>query len=805
MLKHYLLVALRSLRRQKGYAFINVAGLAVGLAFCVLIGLYVRDELTFDRFHEQSDRIVRVTQFHYAPDGSVEEAHPYVPMPLGPALEADLPEVERAVRLMEQDAFVRRGETALPEKVLFADPGFFDVFTFPLVEGDPATALADPGGIVLSEVAARAWFGDEDPMGKGLQVRLGDAYYEATVTGVAAPVPGNSSVRFDYLMSFAKLPEAFEWIRNNTDRWNASSFFTFALLAEGASPGAAAARLPAFRAKYLPDETARLREEGQWTGEGPARGYGFQPLEAVHLDPSIQGGLVPPSAPTYSYILAAIALAILLIACINFTTLAIGRSAGRAKEIGVRKVVGAQRRQLLFQFWGEALLMSALALVAGLVLAELALPTFNTLAGKDLRLDYLADVRLAAGLLGLTLLVGLVAGSYPALLLSGLRPIETLRQHLRLGGSGALTRSLVVVQFALSVFLLCSTGVMLRQLHYLQTKDLGFNQTGVVVIPTQGEDGAVLLSRLRAALSGRPDVLGVTGMSSAFAHGWSLDGWNDGDEAKEAYVYRVEPGFLDVMQMPLVAGRDFDPAMGTDSTGAVLVNEAFVRDFGWAEPIGQTLDGFYDEPTVVGVVRDVHFLSLHEAVAPMVLMVNTPDWNLYDLLVRLAPGDVPGALRAVEAAWAQAAPDVPFQYTFLDDDLGRQYESEQRWSRIVGYAAGFAVLIACLGLFGLASLSVARRTKEVGIRKALGASVTSVTLLLSKEFARLVLVAVVVATPLAWLAVERWLETFAYRADLGPGVFLLAGGLALAVALLTVALHTARAAAADPVQALRYE
>jgi putative ABC transport system permease protein len=805
MLEHYLRVALRNLRRQRSYAAINVVSLAVGIALCALIGLYVRDELTFDRFHERADRIVRVTQTRFAPDGGAEETHAYLPVPLGPALEADLPEVERAVRMMEQDAFVRRGETALPEKILFADPGFFDVFTFPLIEGDPATALADPGGIVLSEDAARAWFGDEDPMGRGLQIRLGDAYYEATVTGVAATVPGNSSVRFDYLMSFAKLPEAFEWIRNNADRWNASSFYTFALLAEGASVDAAAARLPAFREQYLPDETARLREEGQWTGVGPARGYGFQPLEAVHLDPGIQGGLVPPSDRKYSYILAAIALAILLIACINFTTLAIGRSAGRAKEIGVRKVVGAQRRQLVFQFWGEALLLSVVALVVGLVLAELALPTFNTLARKDLHLDYLADARLAAGLLGLTLLVGLVAGSYPALLLSGLRPIETLRQRLRLGGANALTRSLVVVQFALSVFLICSTAVMLRQLHYLQTKNLGFNQNNVVVIPTQGEDGAALLSRLRTALSGRPDVLGITGMSSAFAHGWSLDGWNDGDEPKEAYVYRVAPGFLDVMQLPLVAGRDFDPAMATDSTAAVLVNEAFVRDFGWAEPLGQTLDGFYDEPTVVGVVRDVNFLSLHETVAPMVLMVNTPDWNLYDLLVRLAPGDFPGALRAVEAAWAQVAPDVPFQYTFLDDDLGQQYESEQRWSRIVGYAAGFAVLIACLGLFGLAALSVARRTKEVGIRKALGASVASVTLLLSREFARLVLVAVVLAAPVAYLVMQHWLDTFAYRVGIEAGVFLLAGGLALAIALLTVSYQALRAASADPVKALRYE
>jgi len=792
MLKHYLTITLRSLGKQRGYAFINVFGLAVGIAFCALIFLYVRDELTFDRFHERADRIYRVIQQEHRPDGSVENEWTWQPMPLAPALKDDLPEVEQAVRLFEQEPLIRYGDQTFEESVLFADPSLFEVFSFPLRQGTPATALADLNSIVLSTSAARKLFGGTDPMGQTLQVRLGDTFYDVVVTGIAADVPGNASVRFDYLLPFAKLSEAYEWIRNRETRWNASSFNTYALLREGASRDALEAKLPAFRATHYPDE------------EVPHNTYRLQPLTEIHLDPGVRGGLTPASDPTYSYILAAIALAILLIACINFTTLAIGRSASRAREVGIRKAVGAQRRQLMLQFWGEALLLSGLALAAGIALAELFLPTFNALAVKTLHFDYLGNATTVGVLVGLMLLVGLIAGGYPALVLSGFRPIETLRQRLRLGGANPLTRSLVVVQFALSVFLIVGTLVMLRQLHHIQTKNLGFDEENVVVIPTQQMPGPLLLERFQDVLAARPDVLGITGTSSSFTRGYSLEGWDYKEEEKRAYVYRVEANYVNVMGMELVAGRTFDPQRATDSTGAVLVNEAFVRDFGWADPIGQTIDGFYAEPVVVGVVKDINFLSLHQAVEPMVLTLD-PGWGVRHLLVRIAPGDAPATLDALRATWQDVAPGVPFQYSFLDDDLNQQYESEQRWSRIVGYGAVFAVLIACLGLFGLAALSVAGRTKEIGIRKVLGASVTRVTLLLSKDFVKLVLVAVVLAAPVAYVALQRWLDGFAYRIEMSGWTFLIAGLTALVIALATVGYQAVRAALTDPVESLRYE
>jgi putative ABC transport system permease protein len=802
MLTNYLKITLRNFGRQKVYAFINVFGLAVGIMFCAFIFLYVRDELTFDQFHKNGDRIVRVNAVELVPDGAVAMAMPYQPLPLADALRADVPEVLQTTRLMERQLVVRNGDFSAEETVLFADPSFFDLFTFPLKRGDAATALRDLNSIVLSEEAARAYFGDVDPLGRTMQVRFEGHYEDVVVTGVAKDVPGNSSIRFDYLMPFAKLPAAFEWIRNRTDNWRASSFFVYALLDERATIEEAQAKLPAFREKYYPGETETLRAEGRWTGDGPARGYTLQPISDIHLNPAVMAGLTPPSDPKYSYILGGIALALLLIACINFTTLAIGRSAGRAREIGIRKTVGAHRAQLMAQFWGEAVMMSLLALGVGIAMAELLLPTFNALAGKELNFDYFGSGSTLVALVGLMLLTGVVAGAYPALVLSRIAPTQTLRGRIRLGGSNALTKSLVVVQFVLSISMIIGTLVMTRQLSYLQQRHLGFDKEHLVVIPTHELPAPLLQEHFRAE-SG-PDILGITATSSAFTHGWSNEGWKTPDGVDHSsYVYRVEANYMDVMEIELVAGRGFDPNLTTDSTESVLVNQAFVRDFGWEDPIGQRLEGFYNAPVVVGVFEDVNFRSLHQDVDPMLLTMSDQVGGLGHMLVRIAPSDVPATLDGLKATWQEVAPDVPFQFSFLDDDLGRQYASEQRWGRIVGYTAGFAVLIACLGLFGLAALSVAGRTNEIGIRKIMGASVAGVTMMLSRDFASLVVIGVVVAAPIAWLAMNRWLESFAFRIEISGWYFLVAGAIALAVALLTVSYQSIRAALADPVKALR--
>jgi putative ABC transport system permease protein len=490
-------------------------------------------------------------------------------------------------------------------------------------------------------------------------------------------------------------------------------------------------------------------------------------------------------------------------------TLAIGRSASRAREIGLRKVVGAPRTQLMRQFWSEAILLSCLALVIGIGLAELLLPVFNDLAGKTLRFDYVSNADTLLALLFLVLGTGLVAGSYPALLLSRIQPVETLKNRLKLGGANVVTRVLVVLQFTLSVFLIVSTFVMLRQLRYIQSKDLGFDKEQVVVIPLQGLDGQRVLRLFQNELGNRSDIAGVTGISNAFAWGTYRQSFKHKGEEKAVYIYGVASNFLDVLGMDLVAGRNFDPKRVADSMHAVIINEAMARDLGWNDPVGQVVSGLFENkpwrnPAVIGVVKDFNFRSLHNPVEPMFITLDM-DNAIYFMLVRIRPGEVAGALAALRTVWEKMASEVPFTYTFLDDDLDRQYQSEQRWGRIVGYASFFAILVACLGLFGLAALTVAGRTKEIGIRKVLGASITSVATLISKDFSWLVFIGIVLAVPAASFTMSQWLQDFAYRIDIGWWVFALAGGIALLIALLTVSTQAIKVALANPVAALRYE
>ncbi|NNF59597.1 MAG: FtsX-like permease family protein [Rhodothermaceae bacterium] len=808
MLKNYLTIALRTLRKQKLYSVINVFGLALGIACCVLLLLFVADELTFDTMHTEDDRIVRISRISLTEDGQPdgEPATPYMPIPAGPALVEDIPEVEAAVRLKRFRKLVRHGELTVEDPVVFADPAILTVFTFPLRAGDPATALSQSGSVVLSEAAAQRYFGEEDPMGQTLEVQFEGEFEPFTVTGVAA-VESNSTVNFEVLLPFERIYDAHPWMISRADAFTWSSTITYVQLREDASLAAVEAKVPAFLETHYGPHVDAMRESGFWTSDTLPLDYFLQPLADIHLNPDVRPGLTPPSNPLYAKILAAIALAVLLIACINFMTLAIGRSAARAKEVGVRKTIGARRGQLLRQFWGEAFLMTVLGLGLGLVLAVLFVPAFNGLTGKELSLGLVNPAWAAGALAGITLLTGLVAGSYPALMLSRLKPIETLKDRVRLGGANVFTRSLVVVQFALSVFLLVGALIMSGQLAYLQTRDLGFEDDNVAVIDVGDLHGDQVLERYRTALAGEASLRGFTGTSIAFGHGTSSVGFPYKGRDVEVVEYRVAADFVERMRMELLAGRDFNPLLASDSTDAVLINEALAREFGWADPLGQVVEGFRGEgegPTVIGVVRDFNFRSQHLAVEPAVLTLD-PNQTIEYVLARIVPGHTPEALAALEASWAEFAPDLPFSYSFLDEDLAAFYENEARWAEIVRYATLFALLVACLGLFGLASLAVAQRTKEIGIRKVLGASVGSIAALLAKGFAGLVAVSGLIAAPLAYLAGQRWLEGFAYRIDLGPGVFLLAGGLALLVALLTVSAQALRAATADPVQSLRYE
>ena len=799
MLKNYLKIALRNLRREKGYAFINIVGLAIGLAFCALIALYVRDELTYDQFHVQSDRIYRALSVTFNPDGSERRSGSYHPVPLGPALQADLPEVEHYTRFRTRSHFVRSTGEALEEPVLYADPSIFEVFSFPLVQGNPRTALADRNAVVLSEEAALKFFGEGNPIGKTLQVRIEQTYEDFIVTGVAENIPGNSTIRFDILLPFPKLFDSFAQYPTFSTSWNFRSIQTYGRLAANTTGEAVDAKLPAFYSKYHPEEIEGLREEGSEDRELPT--YRLQPLTDIHL--------TSVSDPIYSYILSGIALAILLIACINFMTLSIGRSARRSREVGVRKVVGAQRVQLMGQFWGEAVLLSVLGLLLGLVLAAFFLPVFNDLAGKELRFDYAENWTTGAVLVGLVLFTGLVAGSYPALVLSSARPIETLKNRLRLRGSNPFTKSLVVIQFTLAVFLIVSTLVMAHQFDYVRTKNLGFNKEQVVILPTPGMDGLQVATRFRTMLGTHAGIVDITATSNTLGNSYTEGARYDYEgKTHTINVYNVEANYLDFLGLDLLQGRNFDANLISESTRSVIVNEALVRDFALTDPIGHVVPGYPggpgNEPIIIGVVKDYQFQSFYNEIAPMVLTRNPASDYAY-LLVRLAPGAIPATLDALRTTWRDVAPDLPFDYAFLDDHMQAQYRNDQRWGQIVRYAAFFAVLIACLGLLGLAALTVAGRTKEIGIRKVLGAPISRLVLLLSRQFVGLVFLGVLLAAPAAYAVMDRWLEDFAFRIDISWRIFLMAGSLALAIAFFTVSYQSIKAALANPVETLRYE
>jgi len=791
MLKNYLTIALRNLQRHKGYAFINVAGLAVGMACCLLILLFVRHEQSYDRFHENADRIYRVLREGSAGTGLRLTAN--LLGNLAPRLEDTFPGVERMVRLHNRPAVLSRGDVHFEENHLFwSDASVFDVFDFSLERGDPATALSRPGTAVLTRATAQKYFGDADPLGQTLVL---DSKHTLEITGIAAPPPPNSHIDFGVLVSMATLGELENpWIPENQG-------WTYVLLAPGQSPEALEAQINASLGDLV----------WWWNLDAIHVAYALQPLVDIHLRSRGYIGVGEVSDERYVQFFSVIALLVLLIACINYMNLATARSARRAQEVGMRKTLGAQRRQLVGQFMSESVLFSLMALTGAVFLVELALPSFNSLTDKTLGLDYTRDGGVLALFLGTALATGLVAGSYPALYLSRFNPVRVLKGLRDRGGPAMLRRGLVVVQFGITIVLLIGSVVIYQQMRYIQTKNLGFDTEQVLIINKRG-----LQTDLATFKQALLDVPGVVRASASSGVPILQGGWVSESEINDQKVMTmrllVDEDYVATMGMEIVAGRDFSGDRPADRTQALLVNETMTAVRGWDDPLSQTLTAGSDSAgnpiavNVIGVVKDFHTGSLHNAIMPTILDPH-PKWEGFvrQFLVRIRPENVPGTLSALEATWQRFAPDYPFAYSFLDDDVDALYRAEQRFGTLFAAFTVLAILIACLGLFGLAAHTAEQRTREIGIRKVLGAPLESVVLLLSQDFARLVVVAFVVAAPLAYLAAQRWLDDFAYRIDISWGIFLVAGLLALLVAILTVSYQAVRAALADPVKALRYE
>jgi putative ABC transport system permease protein len=816
MLKHHLLVTLRTLRRQKGYAAINVLGLAVGIACCLLIGLYVREEKGYDRFHEDAESIYRVNwDFDWRGNAGVA---PGTPPPLAAAFTAEIPGVEAATRLYPvAGTTVRHGDTSFDEDaILAADSNFFSFFSFNLVAGDPRTALAAPNSVVLTESAAQRYFGDAPALGRGLQIGeakevLGRPYDEVfRVTGVVADPPAASHIQFDLLTSMTSHPEVafFDW------SWVWMQVVTYVKVPPGTPAAAVEADARAVVATHAPAAFERIGfSYDELVTSGGRWAFVLQPLTEVYLGSAGIGNRVGPAGNGAAVLLfAVIAVFVLLIACVNFMNLATARAARRAKEVGVRKVLGSQRRTLLGQFLVEALVLSGLALPVAFLLVQGAVGPFNELSGKALDVHLFEPVWLPVALVLIVGVVGLLAGSYPALYLSSFPPIEALRGAFTPGGRSRWSRHvLVVFQFVLSIGLIAGTLIVHRQMDFVQHADLGFDQDNVVVISNENDrlrgQAAAFTERIEehtavrsaAVSTGVPPTYGFEDFYRAEGHG---------DEQLSLISYMTDEDFLPTLGITLVEGRGFSDARASDAH-SVIVNEAAVEAFGWDDPIGQTIEypsqGRYE---VIGVMEDFHFLTLRSPIQPFALFHHSSEsYQIPDsyVVVRLAAGDLESGLGVLAAEWERFAPDTPFAYSFLDARLGEQYRAERRLGDLFSVFAGLTIFIACLGLLGLAAHAAERRTKEIGVRKVLGASVPALVALLSKDFVRLVLVGFLVATPIAYLGAQRWLDGFAYRTEIGLGVFVIAGLVALVIALATVGFHAVRAATGDPVESLRTE
>ncbi len=799
MIKNYLKTAFRIITRNKAYSFLNIIGLATGMAACLLILLYVHYELSFDRYHQNASQIYRIIKEDPGNYYLGSNQYALTPAPLAQALIDEYPEILSVTRIDSQgNNLISYGKKTFLEPVVhFADPQTFEIFTFHFIRGDSKTALQDPYSIVLSESMAQKYFGDEDPMGKILNYREA---YDFKVTGVFKAMPKNSHFTADFLIPFESLGKVFGW---KMDIWGDNSFYTYFLLREGADPGELEEKFPALIDKYAGDRI--------WSFQGQKTKYLLQPLTKIHLYSHVNFEISPNSDIKYIYIFTSIALLILIIACINYMNLATARSAKRAKEVGMRKVVGAHRKQLIRQFMGESVMMTLLSLSLALILVAVSLPAFNRFIERPLTLNLLENHQFLLGLFAVVVFVGLFAGSYPSVYISSFRPISVLRGAFSRGHKGKTLRNgLVVAQFIISIILIASTIVVRNQLHFIQNREMGYNREQILVMSIHDRNLPKKMEALRTELKSHPNITHVSLSRSLPNHVTSerIAEWpgKPDDVHVPIYVNEGDYEFIDLFEIEMARGRNFSPDFPSDANGAILLNETAVKALGWEDPLGREMNHWGREErsgTVVGVIKDFHMHSLHLEIKPLYVFLN-PKSGRY-ISIKVKEQNLPGTIDFIRGTIREFSPQYPFNYQFFDDIFDRAYRAEQKIGTQFSVFAMLAILIACLGLFGLASFTAEQRTKEIGIRKILGASVSHIAFLLSREFTKWVVIANIVAWPIAYYVMTQWLQNFAYKVNLGLFSFLLAGAFALFIALLTVSFQTIRAATANPVDSLRYE
>lgn len=801
MVKNNLIVALRVLRRQRMASFINTLSLTLGITAVTLIYFFIQEEFSFDSFHTKQEQIYRLVKDNYESENVVGGTSGYHPLPLAQKLAEDLPEIMAATRIGEGEFFLRLNDKMQEEPMFFADPDMLNMFDFPLLIGDKSTVLSNPGSVVLSERAAKRFFNSIDVVGKSMEMKVGRraTFKEYLITGVAENVPSNSTIQFDILLPYSEVP----YYENYKDYWRLNTDETYLLLNPALDKQAFESKLAMQWTNYMPHKVADMEANGF----APFK-YKLQPLSDVHLDTQING-LSEASDPTYSYILGVIGGVILLIGCANFMILSIGRSSSRAKEIAVRKVVGAGKKQLVLQFWTEALVLSLVSALLAIGLVYLLLPTFNQLSDKQMQFAAMINLQNVLVLVGLTFLAGVIAGIYPALVLSGLKSLDVFRRKIKLGGANFFTKSLVTFQFALSIVLVLGTIIIYQQVDFLKNKDLGLDGKDVIVLENRISGSAGVSKQLEDQLAANPNVVSVAGVSSSFTKG----GFGSSHETKEGKdvsysLYRISSQYLSLLQISVVEGRHFDGQMPSDTVESVMVNQEFMRQMGADFKVGDKIEGFSNaglkSPRVIGVVEDYNFQSLSNELSPVILSIKRFS-GFGDLLIKTIPGKASEVLSSLEKNWYELAPDVPFSYSFLEDDLKNQYAKEQRWASIIQYAAIWAVVIAILGLMGLVALSIAGRIKEFGVRKVLGARTSHLFRIIVKQYALWLIIALALAVPVVVYTMQQWLDNFAYHVNISP--LLLTAGISMlfGLILLVLAINAIGAAKRSTMEALRLD
>ncbi|MEP6748279.1 MAG: ABC transporter permease [Bacteroidota bacterium] len=794
MLRNYFNIAIRNLRRHKAFSIINIAGLAVGMAACFLIYLYVHFESSFDNFHSKADRIYRVVTDTRTPSETIEQGITTAPISI--YTKRDFAEVEDAVRFSRDEILVSKGNIKFQEKnTVFADSSVFNLFDFPLLYGDKNTAMREPLSVILSQTAAKKYFGNANALGR--HVALTGAAVNATVTGVMKDIPANSQIQADMLVSMSSYKQLYGQPTSDSE-WTNHNFYTYLLLKPHTEAKAFEAKLPGFMERH----------NGSAAKKNQMQDYlHLEPFRDVYLK-SKRDGFVTGNINNV-YIFSVIAAFILLIACINFINLTTARSAERAKEVGIRKVAGAGRFQLAQQFIGESVIICLIAFILSIILCVLLLPLFNQLAGKEISNNIFNNPWQITGVLFIAVGIGFFAGLYPSVVLSSYKPVNVLKGRFITGTKGMLLRKgLVVFQFTISVVLITGTIIVYLQLAYMRNQDTGFNKNQVMIINTNYDKNNYAF---KESLAGVPGVIS-TSFSSSVPGGDYTSAYsemqNKAGEIQKTNLdlFIVDYDYINQYKLKLAAGRSFSREFATDSTQAMVINESAAKMLGYTsvkDAVGKKFDQWGRKGKIIGVLKDFHYRSMQENIRPLVMRMDR--WSNRLLSIKISAANVGTAIKEVENKWNELVPNRPFDYYFLDDFLYKQYKTEDNFGDLFLNFAVLAIFISCLGLLGLASYSTLQRTKEIGVRKVLGASVSGIVGLLSKDFIKLVVIAIVIATPLGWLAMSKWLQAFAYKITISWWIFLVSGILAIFVAMAIVSFQAIKAAVANPIKSLRTE